>query len=114
MTIPDDTATRDWRQRIDKWLWHARLARTRGAARAIAVSGRVRINREKNGSAARLLRPGDVLTIGSGAGVRVLRVRAMSERRAPAAEAARLYEELTPPSASRPPRGVDSHLRQRR
>ena len=101
MTSPGDLAPRDWRQRIDKWLWHAHLARTRSAARAIAVSGRVRVNREKNSSAAHLLRPGDVLTIGAGAGVRVLRVRAMSERRGPATEAARLYDELTP-AKSRP------------
>ncbi|MCP4383891.1 MAG: RNA-binding S4 domain-containing protein, partial [Hyphomicrobiales bacterium] len=39
------------RLRIDKWLWFARLARTRTAAQRLAVSGRVRINREKNTSA---------------------------------------------------------------
>jgi ribosome-associated heat shock protein Hsp15 len=91
----------DRRQRIDKWLWHARLARTRNAAKMIAVSGRVRVNREKNDSGARLLRPGDVLTISLAGSVRVLRVRAVAERRGSAANATHLYEELTPPSTAR-------------
>ncbi|MBA3519837.1 MAG: RNA-binding S4 domain-containing protein, partial [Rhizobiales bacterium] len=32
-------------QRIDKWLWHARFARTRSAAQRLALSGHVRVNR---------------------------------------------------------------------
>jgi ribosome-associated heat shock protein Hsp15 len=40
------------RQRIDKWLWHARLVRTRGAAAALAGSGHVRVN------GARIVAPG--------------------------------------------------------
>jgi ribosome-associated heat shock protein Hsp15 len=83
------------RQRIDKWLWHARIARTRSAAQAIAASGKVRINKIKNGSAAHPVRPGDVLTISGNGRVRVLRVRAMAERRGSPGEAAALYEELS-------------------
>jgi ribosome-associated heat shock protein Hsp15 len=85
----------EWRQRIDKWLWHARIARTRSAAQAIAASGKVRINKIKNDSAAHPVRPGDVLTISGNGRVRVLRVRAMAERRGSSAEAAALYEDLT-------------------
>ncbi len=85
------------RQRIDKWLWHARLARTRTAAQAFAVSGRVRINRQKNDSAAHLLRSGDVLTLNLPGRVRVLRVRGIAEHRGSATEATHLYEDLTPP-----------------
>ena len=51
-------------QRIDKWLWHARFARTRGAAQELARSGHVRVNRDKVREASRLVRPGDVLTLG--------------------------------------------------
>jgi ribosome-associated heat shock protein Hsp15 len=91
-----DEAPGDWRQRIDKWLWHARVARTRSAAQAIAVSGKVRINKIKNDSAAHPVRPGDVLTIGGNGRVRVLRVRAIAERRGTPGEASALYEELTP------------------
>jgi len=32
------------RQRIDKWLWHARVVRTRTAATALASAGHVRVN----------------------------------------------------------------------
>ena len=52
-------------QRIDKWLWHARFARTRAAAQTLAESGHVRINRDKTHAASRRLRTGDVLTIAS-------------------------------------------------
>ena len=77
--------TADDRQRIDKWLWYARLAKTRTAAQALAVSGRVRVNSEKNQSASRGLKLGDVLTVALDSGVRVLRVVLLGERRGPAA-----------------------------
>src|SRR5690606_23820911 len=85
------------RQRIDKYLWHARLAKTRGAAQKLAVSGRVRVNRERNESASRPVRPGDVLTVALDAGIRVLRIVALGSRRGPASEARLLYEDLSPP-----------------
>jgi ribosome-associated heat shock protein Hsp15 len=85
------------RRRIDKWLWFARFAKTRTAAQALAVSGRVRVNREKSVSASRPLKVGDVLTVGFESGVKVLKVVALGERRGPAPEAQLLYEDLTPP-----------------
>jgi hypothetical protein len=36
-------------QRIDKWLWHARVVRTRGAAAALADAGYVRVNGRASG-----------------------------------------------------------------
>jgi len=99
--------TAEDRRRIDKWLWYARLAKTRTAAQALAVSGRVRVNSQKNDSASRSLRLGDVLTIALDSGVRVLRVAQLGERRGPATEARLLYEDLTPPAppvAPLPPR----------
>lgn len=86
------------RRRIDKWLWYARLAKTRTAAQALAISGRVRVNRERNDSASRPVRLGDVLTVALESGVRVLRIAALGERRGPAAEARLLYEDLSPPA----------------
>ena len=80
-------------QRIDKWLWHARFARTRSAAQRLALSGHVRLNREKVVAASRLVRPGDVLTLALGRGVRVIRIRAIAKRRGGADEAQRLYAE---------------------
>ncbi|MHA1157345.1 MAG: RNA-binding S4 domain-containing protein [Alphaproteobacteria bacterium] len=95
--------TADQRQRIDKWLWYARLARTRTAAQKLSISGQVRVNKEKNTSASRLISPDDVLTVATRSGVRVLRVRALGIRRGPAAEARELYEDISPtaPTAQR-------------
>jgi ribosome-associated heat shock protein Hsp15 len=61
-------------QRIDKWLWHARFARTRGSAQELARSGHVRVNRDKVRDASRLVRTGDVLTLTLGRSVRVIRI----------------------------------------
>jgi ribosome-associated heat shock protein Hsp15 len=83
-------------QRIDKWLWHARFARTRGAAQQLARSGHVRVNRDKVRDAARLVRPGDVLTLGLRRGVRVIRILGIAERRDSYDMARLLYEEQTP------------------
>ena len=89
-------------QRIDKWLWHARFARTRGAAQRLALSGHVRVNRDKDFAASRLVRPGDVLTLALGRGVRVIRIRGIAEKRGSFEDAQRLYEDATSPAAARP------------
>jgi ribosome-associated heat shock protein Hsp15 len=80
-------------QRIDKWLWHARFARTRGAAQQLARSGHIRVNRDKVHDASRLVRPGDVLTLGLRRGVRVVRILGIAERRDSFVVARLLYEE---------------------
>jgi ribosome-associated heat shock protein Hsp15 len=85
------------RQRIDKWLWHARVVRTRSAAVALAAGGHVRINGARIDAASRLVRAGDVLTIALDRQVRVLEVRDFAMRRG-AADAARvLYEDRSEP-----------------
>ena len=85
-------------QRIDKWLWHARFAKTRGAAQRLAVSGHVRVNRDKVSSASRLVREGDVLTLALRQGVRVIRIRGIAERRGSFNEAQLLYEDHAAPA----------------
>lgn len=87
-------------QRIDKWLWHARFARTRGAAQQLARSGHIRLNRDKVRDASRLVRPGDVLTMNLRRGVRVIRVVGVAERRDSYAVARLLYEEEPLPTRS--------------
>ena len=82
------------RQRIDKWLWHARVVRTRSAAAALAASGHVRINGQRIGAASRAVRPGDVVTVALDRTVRVLRVLAFAGRRGDAEAARSLYEEV--------------------
>jgi ribosome-associated heat shock protein Hsp15 len=87
------------RQRIDKWLWHARLVRTRSAAAGLAAGGHVRLNGQRVDAASRPVRVGDVITVALDRTVRVLKVAGFAERRG-AAEAARvLYEDLAPPAA---------------
>jgi len=83
------------RQRIDRWLWHARLVRTRGAAAALAGAGYVRVNGARIDAPSRQVRPGDVITVALDRSVRVLKVRGFVERRGPAAAAQALYEDLT-------------------
>lgn len=88
-------------QRIDKWLFFARIVKSRSLAAKMVQAGRVRVNRDKISSAARAIRPGDVLTVSLERRVVVLKVLAAGERRGPYAEARLLYEDLTPPE---PPR----------
>jgi ribosome-associated heat shock protein Hsp15 len=85
------------RQRIDKWLWHARVVRTRSAAAALSGSGLVRINGARIDSSSRPVRPGDVVTIALDRNVRILKVIGYGERRGSAEIARTLYEDLTPP-----------------
>jgi ribosome-associated heat shock protein Hsp15 len=82
------------RQRIDRWLWHARLTRTREAAAGLASSGHVRVNGTRIDAPGRLVRAGDVVTVALAHTVRVLRIRGFIERRGPAGNGGQLYEDL--------------------
>ena len=92
--------------RIDKWLWHARFARTRTAAQRLVVSGKVRVNRQRVTSASRSVKPGDVLTMVIGRTVRVIEVTAIAPRRGAAEAARELYDDRAPPvTPASPKRG---------
>ena len=82
------------RQRIDRWLWHARVVSTRGAAAALAGSGHVRVNGARIRAPSRTVRTGDVITVALERHVRVLKVSGFVERRGPAGTARHLYEDL--------------------
>jgi ribosome-associated heat shock protein Hsp15 len=84
------------RQRIDKWLWHARVVRTRAAAAALVAAGHVRLNGTRIAAASRPVRTGDVLTVALDRRVRVLKVAGYAERRGGAEIARGLFEDLTP------------------
>lgn len=88
-------------QRVDKWLFFARIAKSRSIAQRMVADGRVRLNREKVEAASSIVRVEDVLTIALDRRVLVLRVVAPGARRGPAPEAQGLYEDLSPPP---PPR----------
>lgn len=81
-------------QRLDKWLFFARFAKSRSLAQKFVAAGHVRINGAKAESPARLVRAGDVLTLTLARDVAVLRVEAPGARRGPATEARTLYERL--------------------
>ena len=81
------------RQRLDKWLWFARIVKTREAASALVAIGHVRLNRNKVTKPAHDVKPGDVLTVVLRARVRVLHVESIARRRGQAGEALALYRE---------------------
>lgn len=83
------------RQRIDRWLWHARLVRTRNDAAALAGSGYVRVNGLRIDAPGRMVRAGDVITVALDRQVRVVKVCGFRERRGPAGKGEPLYEELS-------------------
>ncbi len=82
-------------QRLDTWIWFARVVRTRSLAARLIAEGHVRVNAQRTVTAAKPVKPGDVLTIALEGRVRVLRVRAAGARRAGFPEARLLYDELT-------------------
>jgi ribosome-associated heat shock protein Hsp15 len=87
----------DDRQRIDKWLWHARVVRTRMAAAALANAGHVRVNGTRIDAASRAVKAGDVITVALDRTVRVLKVAGFAARRGDAEAARPLYDDLTAP-----------------
>ena len=82
--------------RLDKWLWAARLFKTRSLAAEATAAGRVRVNGIV-AKASRELRLGDELALRETGFERVLHVRGLSAVRGPAPVAQTLYEE-TPQS----------------
>jgi ribosome-associated heat shock protein Hsp15 len=85
---------RDDRQRLDKWLWFARFAKTRTLAAKLVTDGFVRVNGQRVDTAAKAVVVGDVLTIAVARTTALVRVEALGERRGPAPEARLLYAEV--------------------
>ncbi|SRR5690606_22078642 len=91
----------DTRQRVDKWLWHARVTRTRTAAQKLVEAGYVRLNGTRLTAASHAVKVGDVLTIALDERVKVLEIRAFADRRGGFPAAQTLYEDRSPPPAAR-------------
>ena len=92
--------------RLDKWLWAARVFKTRSLAAAACDGGKVDVN-EQSAKPARALRPGDLVRVTLPQGRRrILRVAVLDDRRGPAGVARTLYEDLTPPEPPRPRGGA--------
>ncbi|MBR0757472.1 RNA-binding S4 domain-containing protein [Bradyrhizobium jicamae] len=82
------------RQRLDKWLWHARVVKARTSAAELVESGHVRINGTREKSPGHGVKLGDVVTVALDNSVRVMKVTGFAERRGDAASARVLYEDL--------------------
>ena len=97
----DDSPASAGKQRLDKWLWFARVTKTRSLAARLVSDGHVRVNSVRTDTPAKQVGAGDVLTIALERQVKVFRVLLGGSRRGPYPEAQLLYEDLTPPE---PPR----------
>lgn len=86
---------REGRQRLDKWLWFARFAKTRSLAARLAEDGFVRVNAVRADNPAKGVAVGDVITVAAPHTTCAVRVRDFGARRGPAVEARRLYEDLS-------------------
>jgi ribosome-associated heat shock protein Hsp15 len=80
--------------RLDKFLWFARIVKTRSLAQSLAEQGRLRISGRVIDRAHAPVRAGDVLSFAVHGKVRVLRVETLPARRGPPAEARALYTEI--------------------
>lgn len=107
-----EAGTDDATLRLDKWLWHARIFRSRSLASKFCLEGRIRIGGRVVEKAHLLVKPGDVLTFAHGRDVKVLKIVALGKRRGPAPEARTLYEDLSTPTPSAP-EGAPSPQRER-
>ena len=89
------------RQRIDKWLFFARVVKSRSLAAKLVQAGKVRLNREKIDQAAQAVKPGDVLTISLDRRILVLKILLPGTRRGPTSGTGRART----PRRKRPSRG---------
>ena len=88
----DAMTDHDDKLRVDKWLWHARFYKTRSIAADAVESGKVLVNGARV-KPAKALKTGDELLVHVPGADYTVRVEALSDRRGPATEAAKLYAE---------------------
>ncbi len=82
--------------RLDKWLWYARLARSRSAAQALCESRRLRVDGRVIDRSCARVRPGNVIAFPQDDKVVAVRVEALPSGRGPHAEARLAYTPLMP------------------
>ena len=92
------------RQRIDKWLFFARMAKSRSLAQAHIQDGHVRVNGERVVQPSHNVKVGDRVELSLQRRDLVLVVLQPGSRRGPFEEARLLYEDVSPPvdEANRP------------
>lgn len=84
-------------QRLDKWLWYARIVKSRSLAQKLVSDGKVRLNSNRVEATHKTVMIDDVLAVTLERQIKVLRVLDPGSRRGPAKEAQELYEDLSPP-----------------
>lgn len=87
-------------QRIDKWLWFARMVKTRTLAQTIVSQGQVRVNKVRVTKSSHEVGPADIVTLAVYGRVRVIKVLAIGTRRGPASEAQTLFIDIAEPEMS--------------
>ncbi len=87
-------------QRLDMFLWCARMLRARADCTSLVAAGLVRLNRQATDKAHAKVRVGDVITLPLRGDVLVLEVLALAERRGPAPAARRLYRLIAEPAGA--------------
>ena len=97
---------REDRQRLDKWLWFARFAKTRSLAARLVEDGYVRVNGQRADAPAKALAVGDVVTVATQHVTAAVRVRDLGMRRGPAPEARLLYIDLAAGPSADPADGA--------
>ena len=70
-------------QRIDQWLWFARITKSRTLAQDLIARGKVRLNRTKIDKPSTVVKPGDVLTLVVGPAVRSLQILGVTRGNVP-------------------------------
>ncbi|MFB9949739.1 RNA-binding S4 domain-containing protein [Rhizobium puerariae] len=85
------------RQRIDKWLFFARVVKSRSLAQSLIAAGAVTLNGGACNQPSRTIKAGDRIELLLDRRDIVLVVRAAGDRRGPFEEARSLYDDLTPP-----------------
>ncbi len=94
------------RQRIDKWLFFARLRKSRSLAAKSVEAGDIRVNGVSVRQPSHMLRPGDVVVLSLDRHDMVVKVLHPGERRGPYEEARLLYHDMTPPPPPREERSL--------
>lgn len=78
--------------RLDKWLWAARIYKTRALAREMIEGGKVHYNGQRS-KPGKIVELDATLTLRQGNDERTVIVKGITEQRRPASEAVALYEE---------------------
>ena len=94
------------RQRIDKWLFFARLRKSRSLAAKSVEAGDVSVNGVVVRQPSHMLRPGDVVVLSLDRHDMVVKVLQPGDRRGPYEEARLLYSDMTPPPPPREERNL--------